>query len=187
MIELTKRITGLTAIQSADLKRLVLPLDARIKSRQRATLESGEDVGLFLERGTLLRGGDVLESKSGERILVVAADETVSTVYCDDALMLAKVAYHLGNRHVPLQIEIGFVRYQHDHVLDDMVRQMPGADTLVKLSVEQAPFEPEAGAYQQGGGHHHAHGHSHGHDHGHAHTHDHTHDHSHEHKHSHSH
>ena len=96
--------------------------------------------------------------------------------------MLAKVAYHLGNRHVPLQIETGFVRYQHDHVLDDMVRQLPGADTSVTVNVEQAPFEPEAGAYQQGGGHH---GHSHGHGHGHSHSHDHDHSHDHSHEHSH--
>ena len=136
-------------------------------------LTSGEGVGLFLERGTLLRGGDVLTNADGLLVKVLAANETVSTIVCSDALMLTKVAYHLGNRHVPLQIETGFVRYQHDHVLDDMVRQLPGADTCVDVQVEQAPFEPEAGAYQQGGGHSHGHAHSHSHEKPHSHTHSH--------------
>ncbi len=186
MIELKKKLneSALEGLDESTLKILSLPIDARIKSRQKALLESGEPVGLFLERGTLLRGGDVLTNADGILVKVIAADETVSTIQCDDALMLAKVAYHLGNRHVPLQIETGFVRYQHDHVLDDMVRQLPGADTSVTVKVEQAPFEPEAGAYQQGGGHHgHSHGHSHGNGHGHSHDHEHSHDHSHEHSH----
>jgi urease accessory protein len=78
-----------------------------------------------------------------ETVLVVAAPETVSRVSIDDPLLLAKVCYHLGNRHVPLQIEQGWLRYQHDHVLDDMVRGLG-----VAVTTEQAPFEPEAGAYQ---------------------------------------
>ena len=176
MIELTKKITDTAALEKIDparLKTLSLPLDARIKSRQKVQLTSGEGVGLFLERGTLLRGGDVLTNADGELVKVLAANETVSTIVCSDALMLTKVAYHLGNRHVPLQIETGFVRYQHDHVLDDMVRQLPGADTCVDVQVEQAPFEPEAGAYQQGGGHSHGHAHSHSHEKPHSHTHSH--------------
>lgn len=132
---------------------LSLPIDLRIRSRARVTLDDGREAGLFLERGTLLRGGDVLQSEEGLLIKVLAADETVSTVLCNDDLSLAKAAYHLGNRHVPLQIEHGWLRYQHDPVLDNMLRQM-GLEVIVKT----APFEPEAGAYQQQGAHsHHAH------------------------------
>ena len=87
--------------------------------------------------------------------MVRAAQETVSTVYVTDALLLARAAYHLGNRHVLLQITADWLRYQHDHVLDDMIHQM-GLDVVC----EQAPFEPEAGAYSSGGhGHHHTHAH----------------------------
>lgn len=132
-----------------------LPIDLRIKSRQRVQLDTGESAGLFLARGTLLRDGDIVESLAGERVRVVAAREQVSTGRCDDSLLLARAAYHLGNRHVPLQISADFVRYQHDHVLDDMLRQLG-----LEVSVEMAPFEPEAGAYlQQGAGHHHHHHH----------------------------
>jgi urease accessory protein len=79
---------------------------------------------------------------------VVAAEETVSTVRCDDPWRLARAAYHLGNRHVPVLIGAGWLRFRHDHVLDDMLRGQ-GFD----VAVENAPFEPEGGAY--GGGHHH--------------------------------
>lgn len=169
MIELTNKLNSTAELDLDSLPTLSLPIDARIKSRQKVTLDDGTDAGLFLERGTLLRGGDVLTNSENQYVLIQAADETVTTIRCADALMLAKVAYHLGNRHVPLQIEPGWVRYQHDHVLDDMVKQMPEATELVELIVEQAPFEPEAGAYQQGGGHDHKNGHSHSHSHSHSH------------------
>lgn len=124
---------------------LVLPFQLRTKSRLRTALPSGEEVGLILERGTILRDGDLLLADDGRVVRVVAASETVSTVRAEDPLMLLRVAYHLGNRHVALQIGTGWLRYQHDHVLDDMVRGLG-----LKARVEQAPFEPEAGAY---GGH----------------------------------
>jgi len=158
MIELTRIIdkTG-----TAD-GRVTLPIEQRVRSRLRVKLDDGRDAGLFLPRGTLLRGGDRLASDDGKVIEIVAATETVSTVYCSDVSLLARAAYHLGNRHIPLQVEDGWLRYQHDHVLDDMLRQMG-----LELVVEQAPFEPEAGAYQQA-----AHGHHHS-DHNHTHTHSH--------------
>lgn len=135
--------------------RLCLPIDSRIRSRLRVELEDGREAGLFLQRGLILRGGDQLLSECGEVIEVVAAPESVSTVRSADPLLLARCAYHLGNRHVPLQIDEGMVRYQHDHVLDDMVRGL-GAQVVS----EQAPFEPEAGAYaSEGHGHHHHHEH----------------------------
>jgi urease accessory protein len=180
MIELIKKLTA-HEVSHADLsaaKTLSLPIDARIKSRQRATLNDGTEAGLFLERGTLLRGGDVITDGQGTLVVIKAADETVSTVRCADPLLLAKIAYHLGNRHVPLQIESGWLRFQHDHVLEDMVRQLPGAAEAAEVICEQAPFEPESGAYQQGGGHHH-HSHSDSHSHSHEHTHGHSHGHSH--------
>jgi len=130
---------------------LSLPVDKRVKSRARVQLDDGREAGLFLNRGTLLRNGDLVSSEDGLIIKILAAKETVSTVYSDNALLLTKAAYHLGNRHVPLQIERGWLRYQHDHVLDDMLKQM-GLDVIV----EQAAFEPEAGAYlQQTHAHHH--------------------------------
>lgn len=141
---------------------LTLPIEQRVRSRLRVKLDDGRDVGLFLPRGNLLRGGDRLGSDDGLVIEIVAAAETVSTLRCHDSTLLARAAYHLGNRHIPLQIEKDWLRYQHDHVLDDMLRQM-GFEVIV----EQAPFEPEAGAYQQAA-HSHAHHHSHAHETNHA-------------------
>jgi len=153
MIELTQLVDKNL---SAD-GRLTLPIEQRVRSRLRITLDDGRDAGLFLPRGTLLRGGDLLGSDDGLVIEIVAAAEMVSTLHCEDITRLTRAAYHLGNRHIPLQIEKAWLRYQHDHVLDDMLRQMG-----LKVIVEKAPFEPEAGAYQQAA-------HNHGHDHSHSH------------------
>ncbi|HHJ13391.1 MAG TPA: urease accessory protein UreE [Gammaproteobacteria bacterium] len=154
MIELTQCADANTAPDGY----LTLPIEQRVRSRLRVTLDDGRDAGLFLPRGSLLRGGDRLRSKDGMIIEVIAAEETVSTVHCDDLARLARAAYHLGNRHVPLQVESGWLRYLHDHVLDDMLRQL-GLSPVV----EQAPFEPEAGAYQQAAHGHHQHAHFHRH------------------------
>jgi urease accessory protein len=167
MIRIEQLYTG-TAKHDATLS---LPIDARIKSRLKVTLDDGRTAGLFLPRGQVLRGGDLLQSTEGLLVRVLAAAETVSTVHSGDALALARACYHLGNRHVPLQITASWVRYQHDHVLDDMVRGLE-----LTVTVEQAPFEPEAGAYKGAG---HGHSHTHGHDHGHGHGHNHSDDHSH--------
>jgi urease accessory protein len=134
-------------------RRLVLPFNERSKSRQRVLLDNGEEAGLFLERGSILRHGDLLLADDGRVIEVEAAPETVSTVRTDDSLMLARASYHLGNRHVALQIGPGWLRYGHDHVLDDMLRGFG-----LPVSVERAPFEPEGGAYVAAP---HAHSHSH--------------------------
>ena len=117
--------------------RLVLPYDKRQKSRFVAELESGQEVFVQLPRGTLLRGGTQLAGRGGRRILVVAAPQALSVVVSRDLLLLSRVAYHLGNRHVPLQVELGRLVYEHDHVLDDMVHRL-GAEVVV----EQGPFEP---------------------------------------------
>lgn len=166
-------VSASAAAASPAAEQLVLPFELRQKSRLRARLASGLEVGLFLERGIVLRGGDLLLADDGTVIEVVAALETVSTVRDSDATRLARAGYHLGNRHVPVEIGSGWLRYGHDHVLDDMVRGMG-----LSVVVEEAPFEPEAGAY----GHSHSHGdgrgHSHPHDsghHDHSHSHDETH------------
>ncbi|MEZ8631734.1 urease accessory protein UreE [Vibrio lentus] len=148
MIELTQLNTQ---IQNAPDGYLSLPIDSRIKSRLKVMLDDGRNAGLFLPRGHILRGGEQLSSECGLVVEVKAAPETVSTVYCEDLLLLTRVAYHLGNRHVPLQVEAGWVRYQHDHVLDEMVEGL-GAT----VTTEKQPFEPEGGAYGgRSGGHHH--------------------------------
>jgi urease accessory protein len=142
---------------------VTLTYDQRCKSRQRLRLDDGSEAALLLERGTVLPDGALLAADDGTVIAVKAAPETLSVVRAEDPLALARAAYHLGNRHVALQIEVGEVRYQHDHVLDDMVRALG-----LSVSAVNAPFQPEGGAY--GRGHTHGGGHS---DHDHDHDHDH--------------
>ena len=125
---------------------VTLTFDQRVKSRQKVELDNGEPAGLFLPRGSVLLRGQKIVAESGEVIEIRAADEAVSTVYVDDPLQLARACYHLGNRHVALQIGEGFIRYQHDHVLDELVM---GLGLMVEF--ERAPFEPEAGAYDAAG------------------------------------
>jgi urease accessory protein len=140
--------------------RLELPFELRSRSRLRARLSSGEEVGVLLGRGQVLRGGELLRTSDGRIIEVIALPETVSTVRATDSRTLVRAAYHLGNRHVALQLGEGWLRYSHDHVLDDMVRGLG-----LSVMVEQAPFEPEAGAYHGSGhGEHSGHGAQHIHD-----------------------
>lgn len=153
MLKIFSRIEK-TAEAQATLR---LPFELRQKSRLKATLQDGREVGLILNRGELLRSGDCLRAEDGSVIRVEAAAETVSTARHEDTMVLARACYHLGNRHVALQIGEGWVRYLHDHVLDDMVRGLG-----LSINVEAAPFEPEGGAY---GGQRHGHEHSHTHEH----------------------
>jgi urease accessory protein len=127
------------------VEKLKLPFDSRQKSRLRVKLESGEEVGLILPRGSIMRGGDVVKTPDGREVEIIAAPEKLLHI---EAASLARVAYHLGNRHVPVQVGEGFLRIAEDHVLEEMLRKL-GA----KVSRVEAPFEPEAGAY--GGGHRH--------------------------------
>jgi urease accessory protein len=131
---------------------LVLPFDQRTRSRQLTKLASGEEASLMLERGQVLRDGDKLLTDDGRVVQVVAANETVSTITANDPWRLARASYHLGNRHVPVQIGAGWLRIRHDHVLDDMLRGQG-----FEVVVEEAPFEPESGAYGAA-----PHAHSHG-------------------------
>ncbi len=136
-------------------ERLVLPFDLRCKCRLRTQLASGEEAGLFLERGAVLRAGDCLLANDGRVVEVVAAAEAVMEVRGDDALLLARAAYHLGNRHVAVELQPGLVRFVRDPVLGEMVRGLG-----LEVTDNQAPFEPERGAYGGHGGHAHPHGHS---------------------------
>jgi urease accessory protein len=149
MIELTER----TAVPPDLSPTLNLTRDQRGRSRLRATLSDGREVAILLPRGGALRDGDGLASADGLRVRVRAAAETLSRVECSDPLALARACYHLGNRHVALQIEPGRVSYLHDHVLDAML-----AGLGLEVRVVEAPFEPEPGAYG-GQGHGHNHGH----------------------------
>jgi urease accessory protein len=150
MIELTKRLKDK---QQADTT-LTLPLESRIKSRLRATLDDGREAGLFLERGLTLKDGDQLASEDGTIVEIKAAEEIVSQVTCMDSLLMARACYHLGNRHVALQINSNTLSYLHDHVLDDMLKGLG-----LEVNVVKAPFEPEPGAYNTNGGGHHHHSH----------------------------
>lgn len=131
---------------------VALPWERRTRSRQRVTLADGTASMLVLARGTVLRDGDVLTGDSGRRLRVLAALETVSTAHAEHGATLLRAAYHLGNRHVAVEIGAGWLRYLHDHVLDDMLRGLG-----LRVAVAQAPFEPEAGAYASGHGHGHSH------------------------------
>ncbi|BCF97947.1 urease accessory protein UreE [Paraburkholderia sp. PGU19] len=167
---------------------LTLAFDARCKSRLAATLDSGEEVALLLPRGTVLRDGDVLVADDGGLVRVVAAPESVLVVRAPDVLTLTRAAYHLGNRHTPVEVGTDYLKLEYDPVLADMLKRLGALVDQVEM-----PFQPETGAY--GGGHRHGHdetfaedyalaqqvyGEHHGHaHHDHAHSHGHAHDHDH--------
>ncbi len=127
---------------------LVLPYELRQRSRLRARLVDGRDVALILPRGSVLRDGDILRSVCGVSVTVRAANESVSSAYTNDTHLLARACYHLGNRHVQVEIGQGWVRYLHDYVLDEMLERLG-----LEVKQESAPFEPEGGAYSQGHAH----------------------------------
>lgn len=202
MRTIDKRLTAkLAPVLVQRAPTLTLPYDARCKSRLAATLDTGEEVGVVLPRGTVLRDGDMLVADDGGLVRVIAAAESVLLVRAPDRLTLTRAAYHLGNRHTPVEVGADELKLEADPVLEDMLERL-GAQ------VERAtlPFQPESGAY--GGGHRHGHDETfaddyalaqrvydehHGHAHDHAHSHDHVHgpdcghDHSDDHDHGHDH
>lgn len=129
---------------------LTLAFDERRKSRLAATLDNGEQVALLLPRGTVLREGDVLVADDGGLVRVVAAAQALLYVRAQDSLTLTRAAYHLGNRHTPVEVGADYLKLEYDPVLADMLERI-GA-TVERRSL---PFEPESGAY--GGGHKHGH------------------------------
>jgi len=131
-----------------------LVFSEREKSRYRTTTESGKDVGWFLPRGIVLCEGDALVCNNKEIILVRAASESLTEARSDDPHLLLRAAYHLGNRHVNLQILPGALRFPRDHVLEEMLKGLG----LEVRAIDDA-FTPESGAYATA---HATHAHSHG-------------------------
>ena len=144
---------------------LALDWDTRQKSRFDAVDSSGRRLGVFLARGRSARGGDVLVAEDGSLVAVRALEQDVMVVTApaasaDAPLALAKAAYHLGNRHVPLEVRAGALVLEPDHVLAELLARMG-----LVVTATRAPFEPEAGAYDVSNGAAHDHRH---HDHGHG-------------------
>ena len=129
--------------------RAVLTFDARCKSRLLLTLDNGEQAALIVERGRTLRDGERVKIEDGREVEIVSAEESLLEAVSGDPMLIAKAAYHLGNRHVAVQLMSDRLRFLADHVLADMVVGLG-----LKVSALVAPFEPEGGAY----GHHHHHG-----------------------------
>ncbi|SAL04827.1 urease accessory protein UreE [Caballeronia arationis] len=183
MRTIDKRLTSkLAPVLVKRAATLTLAFDARCKSRLAATLDGGEEVALVMPRGTVLADGDVLVADDGALVRIIAAAQDVLVVRAPDALTLTRAAYHLGNRHTPVEIGADYLKLEADPVLETMLRRL-GA----QVDHASEPFQPETGAY--GGGHKHGHDETFNEDyalaqkvfdehHGHAHPHDHDHDHS---------
>ena len=150
---------GLSAVLLKRAATVELDWDVRQKSRFDVTDSMGRQVGVFLPRGTAVRGGDVLVAEDGSLIKVIAAPQAVLKItHCTEhgsPYDLIRAAYHLGNRHVPIELKPDHLKIEPDHVLADMLRAMH----LIVHSVDET-FEPENGAYSSGG-HAHAHDHTH--------------------------
>jgi urease accessory protein len=172
MIQASKLIPhgkGLAPVLVKRATTVELDWDVRQKSRFAATDSAGRELGIFLPRGTLVRGGDVLVAEDGSMVRVIAAPQPVLVItHCTQhgtPFDLTRAAYHLGNRHVPIELQPDHLKIEPDHVLADMLRAMH-----LIVNEQNLPFEPEGGAYAagHGGGHHHHGGHDHSHDHSHA-------------------
>ncbi|TAG32567.1 MAG: urease accessory protein UreE [Polaromonas sp.] len=162
MISVSKIISrgaGLAPVLVKRAPTIELDWDIRQKSRFDCTDSLGRSLGVFLPRGTLVRGGDVLLAEDGSMARVIAAPQAVLRITActshGSPFDLTRAAYHLGNRHVPIELQPDHLKIEPDHVLADMLRAMH----LIVHEVEQA-FEPEGGAYSTGG---HSHGHAHEH------------------------
>ena len=167
MLTVNKLIPGSRGLAAVLLKRATtveLNWDVRQKSRFDATDSAGRALGVFLPRGTAVRGGDALVAEDGSIVVVKAAAQPLLVVrHCPEhgrAFDLLRAAYHLGNRHVSLELQADHLKLEPDHVLADMLRAMH-----LIVSEEVAAFEPEAGAYAPAAG-----AQDHGHDHGHGHS-----------------
>ena len=164
MLQVSKIISQGAGLASVLLKRastVELDWDIRQKSRFETIDSLGRQLGIFLPRGTLMRGGDVLIAEDGSMVKVIAAPQsTLRITACVShgcAFDLTRAAYHLGNRHVAIELKPDHLKIEPDHVLAEMLRSMH----LIVNEVDEA-FEPEGGAYSAGGhGHAHADGHAH--------------------------
>jgi urease accessory protein len=153
---------GLAPALVARAATVELDWDVRQKSRFECTDSRGRQLGVFLPRGTAVRVGDVLIAEDGSPIKVIAAAQPVLVITPNaehgSAFELTRAAYHLGNRHVAIELQPDHLKIEPDHVLADMLRSMH-----LTVSETLGPFEPEAGAYGSHGGHSHGHDHDHGH------------------------
>jgi len=181
MLQTSKLIPKGAGLAPALVKRAAtveLNWDVRQKSRFDAIDSAGRTLGVFLPRGTVVRGGDVLVAQDGSLVRVLAAPQSVLKItHCANhgtPYDLIRAAYHLGNRHVPIELKPDHLKIEPDHVLADMLRAMH----LIVHAVDEA-FEPESGAYASGGHAHTGHGHSHASNHVGAHDHSHGADHHH--------
>jgi urease accessory protein len=170
MLQVSKILAGGHGLAPALVKRAAtveLDWDVRQKSRFDCTDSRGRQLGVFLARGTAVRGGDVLVAEDGSLVKVIAAPQPVLVVtHCNEhgtPFDLTRAAYHLGNRHVPIELKPDHLKIEPDHVLADMLRAMH-----LIVNEASAAFEPEGGAYASHDSHAHA-AHSHGHDHSHEH------------------
>ncbi len=158
---------GLAPVLIKRASTIELDWDVRQKSRFDATDSAGRALGVFLPRGTLVRGGDVLVAEDGSMIRVVAQPQNVMVITpCTQhgsPFDLVRAAYHLGNRHVQIELQPDHLKIEPDHVLADMLRAMH-----LTVNDAQLAFEPEGGAYAAGG-HSHAHAHAHADEHAHSH------------------
>lgn len=183
MLQVSKLVPqgkGLAPVLVRRAASVTLDWDVRQKSRFDTESSDGRRVGVFLPRGTVVRGGDVLLTQDGSLLRVIAAAQPVLKITActdhhhghahahahDPAFDLMRAAYHLGNRHVPIELRPDHLKIEPDHVLADLLRAMH-----LNVAEVREPFEPEGGAYAAGHGAGHSHGH--GHDHGHPHAHDH--------------
>ena len=171
MLTINKLLPRGQGIAPALLKRaaaVVLDWDTRQKSRFDTEDSHGRALGVFLPRGSVVRGGDVLVAEDGSLVKVIATPQPVMVVRAGEAqASLLRAAYHLGNRHVQIELQPDRLLIEPDPVLAAMLRQLH-----LSVSEELAPFEPEGGAYSAQAGHDHsaaAHAHEHEHDHGHVH------------------
>jgi len=168
MLTCSKLISGGKGLAQALIKRaptVSLDWDVRQKSRYQTEDSSGRVLSVFLQRGQVVRGGDVLVADDGSLVKVNAAPQPLLRITACTAhgspFDLTRAAYHLGNRHVPIELQPDHLKIEPDSVLADMLRSMH----LIVNNVEES-FEPEGGAY---GSHHGGSGHSHENDHGHSH------------------
>ncbi len=151
---------GLARVLLQRAAHVELDWDTRQKSRFAATDSQGRNLAIFLPRGQAARGGDVLLAEDGSLVHVIAAPQKVLliTARADTPFALMRAAYHLGNRHVPVELQPDHLKIEPDHVLADMLRSMH-----LIVTAAETPFEPEGGAY---GGHVSGHSHHAQHDHG---------------------
>lgn len=173
MLQISKLIAKGAGLAPVLLKRAAsveLDWDLRQKSRFEAIDSSGRQLGVFLARGCVVRGGDVLVAEDGSLIRVIAAPQAVLRIeHCTEhgtPFDLIRAAYHLGNRHVPIELKPKHLQIEPDHVLEDLLRAMH----LIVHRIEAA-FEPESGAYASGTFASGVHADEHAHDHGHSHHH----------------